>query len=231
MERLILTIFLLLLAVTITANPTAGQPTGQTAYQPTAILAVAANPETESAFETYESTDTQTIPFKQRYELDPNLPCGEERITQEGREGTVTRRYQRTVWQGSSVGNELLSTDEEAAVEEIITLGTKPGEVFTADGYQYNCILKHFWATSYDGNCAGCSGRTHYTDEPVDYGICAVNPDLILPLSHFYIPGYGRCRAADKGGGIKGRRVDLGFNDIKNGWWHAHYTDIFLFLE
>ena len=97
--------------------------------------------------------------------------------------------------------------------------------------FRYNCVRKDFIAGSYDGNCKGCSGQTHFTDEPVRWGLCAVDPQVILPHSIFYIPGYGPCRAADKGQAVKGKRIDLGFEDVRQGWWSLRSTDIFTFIE
>lgn len=34
--------------------------------------------------------------------------------------------------------------------------------------------------------------------------------------------------AEDIGGGIKGQMIDLGFDDVSKGWWHAQWTDIYL---
>ena len=99
--------------------------------------------------------------------------------------------------------------------------------------FRYNCIRSGFQFTSYDGNCKGCSGRTHFTNEPVTWGICAVDPDVIKPHSYFYVPGYGKCKAADTGGAVKGKKVDLGFEDVRHGWWiwGRRYTDIYTFVK
>jgi len=97
--------------------------------------------------------------------------------------------------------------------------------------FRYNCIQKGFTATSYDGNCKGCSGRTHFTNETVTWGICAVDPTIIKPFSTFYVPGYGLCHAADTGGKIKDKRIDLGFKRLSNGWWSQRITDIYTFVK
>jgi len=101
--------------------------------------------------------------------------------------------------------------------------------------FRYNCIQSGFLATSYDGNCEGCSGRTRLTNEPVTWGVCAVDTDVIRPYkdthAKFYVPGYGPCRAADTGGAIKGKRIDLGFEDVSKGWWSKRYTDIYTFVK
>src|SRR3990172_1755905 len=90
--------------------------------------------------------------------------------------------------------------------------------------FKYNCIRTGFTAASYDGNCQGCSGRTRLTNEPVRWGVCAVDTDVIAPQSSFYVPGYGPCRAADTGGGVKNRWIDLGFADVREGWWSKRPT-------
>jgi len=101
--------------------------------------------------------------------------------------------------------------------------------------FKYNCIQSGFLATSYDGNCKGCSGRTRLTNEPVTWGICAVDTDVIRSYkdthSKFYVPGYGPCKAADTGGAVKGKIIDLGFEDVRHGWWSRRYTDIYTFVK
>ncbi|MEX1061589.1 MAG: 3D domain-containing protein [Patescibacteria group bacterium] len=95
--------------------------------------------------------------------------------------------------------------------------------------FKYNCERSGFIASSYDGNCEGCSGRTRLTNEPVRWGICAVDTDIIPPKSSFYVPGYGPCKAADTGGLVKGRKIDLGFADVREGWWSKRPTLIYTY--
>jgi 3D (Asp-Asp-Asp) domain-containing protein len=83
------------------------------------------------------------------------------------------------------------------------------------------------WATSYDKYCPGCLGVT-YTGLPAGYGTVAVDPQIIPLYSRLCIPGYGLAVAGDIGGAIKGRRVDLGFDNVRSGWWSARWTDIYL---
>jgi 3D (Asp-Asp-Asp) domain-containing protein len=56
----------------------------------------------------------------------------------------------------------------------------------------------------------------------------AVDPAVIPLGTNVYIPGYGIGRAEDIGGAIKGRRIDLGFEDIDDGWWSARWVDVYL---
>jgi hypothetical protein len=42
-----------------------------------------------------------------------------------------------------------------------------------------------------------------------------------------YVPGYGLAKANDTGGGVKGKFVDLGYEDHNYVSWHW-WTDIYL---
>jgi 3D (Asp-Asp-Asp) domain-containing protein len=70
-------------------------------------------------------------------------------------------------------------------------------------------------ATAYTAGCAGCSGITA-TGRPAGHGIVAVDPSVIPLGARLYIPGYGFAIAGDTGGAIRGRRIDLGFNSIRD---------------
>ena len=59
-------------------------------------------------------------------------------------------------------------------------------------------------------------------------GVIAVDPKVIKMRSNLYIPGYGKAVAGDTGGAIKGKIIDLGFDDAKTAGWYAHYIDIYL---
>jgi len=48
-----------------------------------------------------------------------------------------------------------------------------------------------------------------YTGAKTRHGICATDPAVIPLGTRFFVPGYGVCRAADIGGGIRGTMVDV----------------------
>jgi len=70
-------------------------------------------------------------------------------------------------------------------------------------------------ATGYDpgpdDNTRGWVGATR-TGSRARFGIVAVDPALIPLGTRVYVEGYGPALAADVGGAIKGRRIDLCFN-------------------
>ncbi len=83
------------------------------------------------------------------------------------------------------------------------------------------------FSTSYDKNCSGCS-ETTALGLKTGYGVVAVDPNVIPLGSHLYIPGYGIAVAGDTGGSIKGNKIDLGFDDVRNGWWSSRFVEIYI---
>lgn len=67
-------------------------------------------------------------------------------------------------------------------------------------------------ATAYAPGDPGVGGVTR-SGIPVDHGVVAVDPDVIPIGSLVHVPGYGYAVAADTGGAIRGRRVDVYFAD------------------
>jgi 3D (Asp-Asp-Asp) domain-containing protein len=67
-------------------------------------------------------------------------------------------------------------------------------------------------ATAYTASCEGCSGITktgvNIKDNP-DAKVIAVDPDVIPLGSKVYVEGFGKATAADIGGGIDGKEIDI----------------------
>ena len=66
--------------------------------------------------------------------------------------------------------------------------------------------------------CYELSGRTA-TGMPVGQGVIAVDPSVIPLGTQMYVPGYGNGVAADVGGGIKGKTIDLWMTPSECGAW------------
>ncbi|EKE00059.1 MAG: 3d protein [uncultured bacterium] len=185
---------------------------------------------TTTAFAQKEVVDTVTLAFETRYQKDPEMEYGEEKVTEEGIDGEKKLTYLLTYWQDEEIDKQLINTEVIEPKEEVVSKGTKIVWRMLEDtevgGLKYWYKMR-VWATKYDANCEGCTGRT-YSGTEVVKGVCATDPKTIPLGTNFYVVGYGLCRAEDIGGGIKGNEVDLGFVDASKGAWGAAYTDVYL---
>jgi 3D (Asp-Asp-Asp) domain-containing protein len=194
-----------------------------------AFLPKRINPLTTSRFTSKIIVQAEKIPFLIRVEKDPNLELGEERIVQTGKEGQIKRSIRITYYENQEFSREIVSIERREPIKEVIVQGTKmvSGETNTPDGHiRYQTKLR-MWATSYDGHCPDCRGLT-YSGTPVQHGVAAVDPNLIPLGTNLYVPGYGFARAEDIGGAIKGKQIDLGFEDLSQGTWSARWIDVYL---
>jgi len=185
---------------------------------------------TESRFEERKIIIVEPIPYPKEFQDDPEMELDTNRILQKGQEGKKIKTFKVLYWSGKEVDRILDQVEIEEPVTEIISRGTK---IVWRDYYTPDVgVISYWrkltvWATSYDANCLGCTGRT-FTGTDVHVGVCAVDPRVIRLGTTFYVPGYGLCHAEDIGGMIKGNDVDLGFEDVRQGWWGARYVDIYI---
>lgn len=185
---------------------------------------------TKTAFSQKDIQEFVAIPFETEYTKNPDVEYGIEEVTQEGKEGLITKTYLLTYWGDEEIDKQLTNTERTEPITQIIDKGSKIvwrlketpdlGRV----KYWYKLDV---YATKYDGNCYGCSGRT-YSGTEVKQGVCATDPRVIPLGTNFYVEGYGFCRAEDIGGAIKGNRVDLGYEVAAQGSWRTGYTTIYL---
>lgn len=198
--------------------------------RPTDYLSPQPSVQTLTRFSEEEIQVPIPIPFATEYVDDPESEIGTERVLQEGTNGRRTETYLVKYWYGEETERNLLGVQVEEPQKQIISRGTKiiwrGLETSDHGSLQYWRKL-NVLATSYDGNCLGCSGRT-YSGTLVRYGTLAVDPSVIPLGTRVYIPGYGVGKAEDIGGAIKGNQIDLGFEDVLKGWWYKQWTDIYL---
>lgn len=105
--------------------------------------------------------------------------------------------------------------------------------VATPDGAVEYWRSYDVYATSYSPSRAGVP-RTSRTfgitrsGQPLVKGLIAVDPRYIPLGTRLYVPGYGFAVAADTGGGVKGRFIDLGYSDNDYQSWSRVVTIYFL---
>ena len=152
---------------------------------------------------------TEPISYKTIYKETDKLNLGEEQTIQEGKEGIFETKIKQRISGGKIIYSE--KVDEkiiENPIDKIIEKGTaipKPKNII--DGYEYIDSI-NVRASGYTPLDPGCNGITA-TGTIARKGVIAVDPKIIPLGTKVYIPGYGVAIAEDKGGAIKGHKVDL----------------------
>ncbi len=175
------------------------------------------------------------LPFDTVWVPDDNLPIDRREVRQEGTAGIKRLRYRLRLEDGQEVSRVL--EDEWLAVEpvtKIIAYGRKiePHTLETPDGTITYWRKIRMFATSYSPGTAGADpslpwyGRTRL-GLPMRKGIVAVDPAVINLRQEVYVPGYGKGLAGDTGSAIRGKHIDLGYDDHNLRLWRQ-WVDVYL---
>jgi len=177
----------------------------------------------------------EPIPFETVWIGDPEVEIDNIRMVQDGQVGLTKRRY-RIVYENDQKVDRFLE-DVWAAqppITKTMAYGTKivVRTLDTPDGPVEYWRKMRVYTTSYTAASCG-KPKTHprygYTRLGwwLTKGIVAVDPEVIPLRTKMYIPGYGIGRAGDTGGGVKGKFVDLGFDQHNYQSWHW-WSDIYI---
>jgi uncharacterized protein YabE (DUF348 family) len=175
------------------------------------------------------------IPFETVWVPDPEVEIDNIRLVQEGQIGLNKRRYRVTYEDDREVGRALEdSWAAQPPLTKTLAYGTKIviRTLETPNGPVEYWRKMRVYTTSYTAATCG-KPRSHprygYTRLGwwLTKGIVAVDPDVIPLRTKMYVPGYGLAAAGDTGGGVKGKFVDLGFDENNYQSWHW-WTDIYL---
>jgi 3D (Asp-Asp-Asp) domain-containing protein len=158
---------------------------------------------------------------KSRTIEDPTLPVGTKRLISQGSPGRLLRVLETVVVGGQERGRVLKAERVlTPATDTVVAVGTRRDfrgndripRLFTATDYFAPVGGRRLTvlSTAYAPNAAS-GGPRAATGALLGYGIIAVDPDVIPLGSQVYVPGYGYAIAADTGGAIKGRRIDVCF--------------------
>ncbi len=165
-----------------------------------------------------EETQTEDIPFNTVKRLNTSLDAGKTVTVREGEKGQLTRTVKVKYVNGEAVETTVLSEVVTVnPVDKIVEYGSsKEAASASSKGFTYKYVIE-CEATAYDlspEENGGYGGQTA-TGVPLDKGVIAVDPRVIPLGSRVYIEAldgswsYGYAVAADTGGAIKGKRVDL----------------------
>ena len=181
------------------------------------------------------AVEFEPIPFQTVWEADPAMEIDTRRLVQEGQIGLTKRRFRIVYHDGQEVSRRLEDAwSEQSPVTKTLAYGTKivVRTLETPDGPIEYWRKIRVYTTSYTAASAG-KPKTHprygYTrlGWKAVKGVVATDPTVIPLRTRMYVPGYGIGTAADTGGGVKGKFVDLCFDEGKYQSWHW-WTDVYL---
>lgn len=173
------------------------------------------------------------VPYQVVKQADANLLKGKTKTVQDGKEGLVVQKVQKTYEDGKLVYSQLVDKSVHTKqVNQVIAYGTKKKPevaVLSANtdddsddngssgdkDFQYKKVLKNVQLTAYT-EAEGSSGAKTASGAIVSEGrTIAVDPKVI-PLGWWvYIEGIGFRRAEDTGGAVKGKIIDVYFDSKK----------------
>ncbi len=179
--------------------------------------------------------EEESIPFETVRRPDPELEIDHQRLAQQGEEG-LRRRLIRIHYENGQE-KERVITNEWVAKEPTTKVIAYGGEIVVRELEAPEGPVR-YWrkirmlATSYTAATAGKSrdnpryGLT-YLGWKATRGVIAVDPRVINLGTKMYVPGYGFGTAADTGGAIKGRHIDLAYDEGNLVHWFK-WVDVYL---
>ena len=179
--------------------------------------------------------EQEPVAFETQILPNPDMEIDTQQLTQEGESGVLQKRTRVRYADGQEVAR--VVEDQillRAPRPKIIHYGTQivVRTIQTPDGPRE--YWRHFraLATSYSAATAGTPKTSpHYGRTALGWamrkGIVAVDPETIPFRSEMYVPGYGVGVAADTGGAIIGKHVDLGYDDDNLVIWRR-WVDVYL---
>ncbi len=181
-------------------------------------------------------TESESIPFQTQWQADRTMEIDQHEVVQTGAAGVKKRQIRIRFENGREVRRQLdREWIDSAPVTQLIGYGTNivKHDLTLPDGSTVQYWRKiRLLATSYTAATSG-KARTNpfygftFLGWQAGNGIVAVDPRVINLRSKLYVPGYGLAQAGDTGGAIKGRRIDLGYDEDKLVLWYK-WADIYL---
>jgi len=166
----------------------------------------------------------EAVPFETINKYTISIPQGTTRVAQEGRDGAERKHWQVTYRDGSEVDRQLLSSEKiSSPTEKVVMVGS--GLVVSRGGenirysQELDMIASAYTYTGYNT----ASGVAPY------YGVVAVDTTQIPMGTRMYVEGYGYATALDRGGSIKGNRIDLFFETYNQAMsWGVRKTKVYI---
>jgi len=145
---------------------------------------------------------------------DPDRPFGSTTVLAQGQDGLVRRVWRTWEKDGEITSQTVLSAEMVSEPRDMVVMRGVRGLSGRSGYWRSWRAPLDMEATAYEPGPRSCGKwATGYTATGIkaEKGIAAVD-DRVIPLgTRLYVPGYGFALAADRGGAIKGMRIDLCF--------------------
>ncbi len=177
-------------------------------------------------------TETSPLAYQTQFQAIDDLELDNTQVLQAGAYGTTATRVRVRYENGVEVSR--TAEDSWVSVQpqpRIIGYGAKIviRVVDTPDGPLEYWRAIRMYATSYSASRSGTPitaawyGRTR-SGKKLTIGMVAIDLNVMPLGTRLYIPGYGFATAEDTGGGVKGKIIDLGYDDWNYVGWHSYQT-------
>jgi uncharacterized protein YabE (DUF348 family) len=184
-----------------------------------------------------EDIEVAQVPIRYAVEkvADAGMALDQTRVDRAGVDGTKTVKTRVVFENGTEVGREILEEIVDVApVSEVVAYGTNVvwNTIDTPEGPKRYWRKMRVYATSYSLSRSGTPksspwyGRTRLGWQ-MRRGVVSVDPRVVPMSSWLFVDGYGIGQAGDTGGGVKGYKIDLGYDDDNYESWHQ-YVDLYL---
>jgi len=189
--------------------------------------------------ETKVTSQEKTVPFSIVKKEDSSLTKGTEKVVQSGKVGVVVEQIEQRFEDGVLVADAVVKESVKAeAVDQVVAIGTakaksaittmsnntSASQTVTVGNYTFKAseVLKNVTLTAYTAG----PESTGKSEGDKNYGITASGTTVkegrtiavdtsVIPMGWWvYIEGVGLRRAEDKGGAIKGKKIDVYFEDV-----------------
>ncbi|MCH7587345.1 MAG: DUF348 domain-containing protein [Chloroflexi bacterium] len=176
------------------------------------------------------------IAFETVYYPNPELEIDSQSVVEGGSFGVLASRVRIRKEQGVEVARVVEDEWEMRSPEPrrigygtVITIRS----INTSDGPLEYWRAVRMYATSYSPSRAGVPDDYEYfgitaCGKQLVKGLVAIDRRYIPFYTRMYVPGYGYAEACDTGGGVKGRWIDLGYDDSNYEPWHQYVMVYFL---
>jgi 3D (Asp-Asp-Asp) domain-containing protein len=181
--------------------------------------------------------EQEPVPFEIQWMPDPDMEIDTQNLKQAGENGVLQKRIRVRYEDGKEVSRRV----EDSGIirppqTKTIAYGTNivVRTLDTPDGPIEYWRKVRMMATSYSASTAGTPKTAKYYGRTalgwiMRHGIVAVDPRVVKLGSRVYVFNYGVGDAGDTGGAIKGKRIDLGYDDDDPRVWTWHrWTDVYL---